>query len=142
MAASRKPVARIPASFDRRLAVIAVCCSLLPLVALSAAGTAGAQSRSRGDSCPEPSKLVWIKKPRGAIPAAKKALGAPGRVLEVRRGKRSPYAPPARRECGGAVVGKSVYVVLHPIGQRCSACNLHAFVVRYRSGRWRVWTGY
>jgi hypothetical protein len=142
MAVLRKSLARLPASFDRRVAAIAVCCSLPALAAISAAGTAGAQSRSRADSCPEPSKLVWIQRPRVAIPAAKKALRARGRVLQVRRGKRSPYAPQARRKCGAAVVRKSVYVVVHPIGRRCSACNLHAFVVRYRSGRRVVWTAY
>jgi len=126
---------------DLRSAALAACGSLLLLAALAVAGAADAQG-SRGGSCPKASQLVSIESPRGAIPAAKKALGARGRVLEVKRGKRSPYAAPARRQCGAAVLGKSVYVVVHPIGQRCSACNLHAFVVRYRSGRWRVWTGY
>ncbi len=126
---------------DLRIAALAACGSLLLLAALAVGGTASAQA-SQGGSCPKASQLVRIKSPRGAIPAVKKALGERGRVLEVKRGMRSPYAAPARRECGAAVVGKSVYVVVHPIGQRCSACNLHAFVVRYRSGRWLVWTGY
>lgn len=113
---------------------------LVALVALVAAGSSSA--RTIGGGCPRVGKLTWIKHPRGAIPAAKEAYGSPTRVLEVKRGSRSGYAPSARAECGRAVVRKSVYVVVHPIGIRCAACNLHAFVVHYRSGQWRVWEGY
>ena len=52
------------------------------------------------------------------------------------------YAPSARRVCGAAVVKLSVYVDVHPHGQVCSACDVHAFVVRYRAGRYRVWEAY
>ncbi|MBS1862893.1 MAG: hypothetical protein JSS68_14415 [Actinobacteria bacterium] len=63
-------------------------------------------------------------------------------MLEVRRGPHSTYAAPVRRACGPAVLGLSIYVDVHPVGMRCSACNLHAYVVRYKTGRWEVWTAY
>jgi hypothetical protein len=35
-----------------------------------------------------------------------------------------------------------VYVVVHPIGMTCAACDLHAYVVKLRDGPWKVWTAY
>ena len=40
------------------------------------------------------------------------------------------------------MVKLSVYVDVHPRGQVCSACDVHAFVVRYQTGRYRVWEAY
>jgi len=65
-----------------------------------------------------------------------------GRVLEVRRGPRSDYAAIVKRDCGVEVLRKSIYVVVHPVGYRCAACNLHAYVVKYRGGPWEVFTAY
>lgn len=93
-------------------------------------------------SCPEASSLVRPQNPRGAIPAAKEALGVEGRVLEVKRGPRSTYAAAAKRACGVEVLRDSIYVVVHPVGMVCAACNLHAYVVKYSEGLWKVWTAY
>ena len=93
-------------------------------------------------SCPATAALERPVNPRGAIPTAKAALGSKGRVLEVRRGPGSTYAGPATRACGVRVLRDSVYVVVHPIGITCSACNLHAYVVKFRAGGWKVWTAY
>lgn len=93
-------------------------------------------------SCPQASALERPSQPRGAIPAAKEALGSKGRVLEVKRGPRSTYAAVAKRECGSEVLRDSIYVVVHPVGMTCSACNLHAYVVKFRDGPWKVWTAY
>ena len=65
-----------------------------------------------------------------------------GRVLEVKRGPRSDYAAIVKRDCGVEVLRKSIYVVVHPVGYTCSACNLHAYVVKYREGPWEVFTAY
>ena len=101
-----------------------------------------ASSSAVAEPCPDPEALVRPANPRGAIPAAKDALGLPGRVLEVKRGPRSTYASIVKRDCGVEVLRKSIYVVVHPIGYRCSACNLHAYVVKYREGPWEVFRGY
>src|SRR5947207_7858849 len=60
---------------------------------------------------------------------------ARGRVVQLTRGDRSGYAPSARRVCGRAVVHLSVCVKVHPRAQSCSACDVRAFVVKYRGGR-------
>jgi hypothetical protein len=65
-----------------------------------------------------------------------------GKVRLIERGDESFYAPPARRACGAPVVTLSVFVQVHPRGQTCSACDVRAFVVRYRRGPYRVWEGY
>ena|GEM_PF-6382488 len=101
----------------------------------------GAQAAVPG-KCPDPSELIRPANPRGAIPAAKEALETKGRVLEVRRGPKSTYAATVKRDCGVQVLRKSIYVVVHPVGYHCSACNLHAYVVRYRRGPWEVFAGY
>ncbi|MBS1888945.1 MAG: hypothetical protein JSU06_17345 [Actinobacteria bacterium] len=97
---------------------------------------------SAATTCPSVSALERPVNPRGAIPTAKAALGSPGRVLEVTRGPGSTYAGPVRRSCGAAVLRDSIYVVVHPLGQTCSACNLHAYVIKFRHGAWKVWTAY
>jgi hypothetical protein len=103
----------------------------------------GAPSLTRlaQSSCPNVAALVRPANPRGAIQAAKAAsYGHSGRVLGVKRGPRSVYAPSARRLCGQAVLQKSVYVEVHPAGMVCAACNFHGFLVKYRRGPWKVWT--
>jgi hypothetical protein len=97
---------------------------------------------ARTESCPDAAALERPADPHGAIPSAKAALGAKGRVLEVRRGPGSTYAASAKRACGAEVLRDSAYVVVHPRGVTCSACNLHAYVVKFREGDWKVWTAY
>jgi hypothetical protein len=92
--------------------------------------------------CPDPSDLERPANPRGAIPAAKEAVGGHTRVLEVKRGPRSTYAELAKRDCGVEVLRNSVYVTLHPIGVRCVSCNSQLFLVKYRGGAWEVWGSY
>ena len=92
--------------------------------------------------CPGPTSLERPPYTRGAVPAAKASLGSDGRVLEVSRGPGSTYATTARRACGVKVLRDSVYVVVHPLGITCSACNLHAYVVKFREGTWKVWAAY
>lgn len=77
---------------------------------------------------PDQGKVANPANPRGAIPVAREALGA--------------YATSAKRSCGVEVLHDSVYVVVHPIGMTCSACNIHAYVVKFREGGWKVWTAY
>ncbi len=48
----------------------------------------------------------------------------------------------AKGQCGTEVVRKSVYVQVHPIGMRCAACDLHAFLVHFRNGPWKIWTAF
>lgn len=125
----------------------ALSLSIFGLLAFVCAGAMGSNHGLRLDAgmsrgCPDPSALIRPKNPRGAIPAAKDALGVPGRVIEVKRGPHSTYAAAAKRECGVEVLRKSIYVNVHPIGYQCSACNLHAYVVKFRGGPWEVWTAY
>ncbi|MBS1676439.1 MAG: hypothetical protein JST08_03550 [Actinobacteria bacterium] len=128
---------------QRRLLVLPATCAAAAIAAVLTAGASSAPAAAEKEiRCPAPSTLVRPADPRGAIPAAKDALGSPGRVLEVRRGPHSTYAGPVRRACGQEVLDLSIYVNVHPIGMRCSACNLHAYVVRHRTGRWEVWTAY
>lgn len=96
----------------------------------------------RAESCPDATALERPANPRGAIPATKAALGSDGRVFEVRRSPGSTYAGAAMRSCGAEVLRDSVYLVVHPIGMTCSACNLHAYVVKFRKGVWKVWTAF
>lgn len=63
-------------------------------------------------------------------------------MLEVRRGPGSTYAAAVKRECGVEILRDSVYVVVHPVGMICAACDLHAYVVKLREGPWKVWTAY
>jgi hypothetical protein len=100
------------------------------------------RAAARAGSCRDAAVLERPADPHGAIPTAKAALGAKGRVLEVRRGPGSTYAASAKRACGVEVLRDSVYVVVHPIGITCAACNLHAYVVKFREGEWKVWTTY
>lgn len=98
-----------------------------------------------GKPCPTASQLSRIARLREAVPAVKRIVHLAGRrgvVRKLTRGNQSEYAPSARRVCGAAVVKLSVYVDVHPHGQVCSACDVHAFVVRYRAGRYRVWEAY
>jgi hypothetical protein len=104
--------------------------------------TAAAPAAARQDPCPSASGLERPANIRGAIPAAKDALGSKGRVLEVKRGPGSTYAAAVKRACGVEILRNSVYVVVHPVGAVCSACNLHAYVVKFREGPWKVWTAY
>lgn len=101
-----------------------------------------ARSHAATVSCPEASAIERPPNLRGAIPAAKAALGGPGRVTEVARGPGSTYAASVRRACGTTVLRDSVYVVVHPAGQTCAACDLHSYVVSFRSGEWKVWIAY
>jgi hypothetical protein len=97
---------------------------------------------ARAESCPDVTALERPADPHGAIPAAKAALGTRGSVLEVGRGPGSTYAASVKRACGVDVLRDSAYVVVHPIGMTCSACNLHAYVVKFREGEWKVWIAY
>jgi len=100
------------------------------------------RSHAAGVSCPEASAIERPPHPRGAVPAAKAVLGGPGRVTEVTRGPGSTYAGSARRACGATVLRDSVYVVVHPVGKTCAACDLHSYVVKFKSGEWKVWIAY
>lgn len=111
------------------------------LVAASGQPTPAVAHIAQGP-CPDAMALVHPGRPRGAIPAAKAALGSNGRVLQVTRGPGSTYAAEAKRACGIEILRDSIYVVVHPIGITCSACNLHAYVVKLREGAWMVWTAY
>jgi hypothetical protein len=103
------------------------------------------ESTFNGKPCPRASQLAYIHNLRGAVPAAERADHlAPNRALirELKRGDKSIYAEPAARVCGRAVVRLSVYVQVHRPGVNCRACDLHAFVVRYRTGHYSVWEAY
>jgi hypothetical protein len=121
---------------SRAFGLLALGFALLSLGVVNGAHAAGS------GSCPDPSELIRPANPRGAIPAAKEALETKGRVLEVKRGPKSTYAASVKRDCGVQVLGKSIYVVVHPVGYHCSACNLHAYVVKYHDGPWEVFAGY
>jgi hypothetical protein len=98
-----------------------------------------------GRPCPVASQLRHIAHLHQAVPAAKRFAHLTGRrgvIRELTHGNRSDYAPTARRVCGAEVVKLSVYVDVHPRGQICSACDLHAFVVRNQAGHYRVWEAY
>ena len=115
---------------------------LAPLAAVLIAAPSNASSRATTDGkpCPTASQLVTIKRLRDAVPAAKRR--SPGErwvVTQLVRGPQGTLANRAARVCGWAVVRKSVFVRLHPHGQTCSACDLRTYVVRYRTGRYRVW---
>jgi hypothetical protein len=120
------------------------CIGLLAVLALFTLSLimAAAPAPARQDACPTASGLERPANIRGAIPAAKEALGSKGRVLEVERGPGSTYADVVKRACGVEILRDSIYVVAHPVGVVCSACNLHAYVVKLREGPWRVWTAY
>lgn len=119
----------------RTLLVIAVLAAGLSAVPLTAARPRTAD----GKPCPRAGQLVTIKRLRDAVPAVKARF--PGRwdVTELKRGPQGTLANQATQVCGSAVVRKSVFVRLHPHGQVCAACDLRSYVVRYRSGRYRVW---
>jgi hypothetical protein len=130
-----------------RLGGIRVGFASLALVAVIAVPTwaIGNRSTFNGKPCPRASQLAYIHNVKDAVPAAESADHlAPNRALirELKRGDRSIYAEPAARACGRAVVHLSVYVQVHRRGINCRACDLHAFVVRYRTGRYRVWEAY
>jgi|SRR5438105_5424463 len=107
-------------------------------------GSSSGEPAVQAASCPNGQRLLYPSRLADAIPAARRAAGygANAQIRALSRGDRSGYAPQARRECGTRTVHYSVYVRVHPRGQRCSACDLRAFVVHYRSGRWSVWTGF
>lgn len=115
---------------------------LLGLSMIAALLESPTRSHAATVSCPEASAIERPSNLRGAIPTAKAALGGPGRVTEVAPGPGSTYAASARRACGTIVLRDSVYVVVHPVGQTCAACDLHSYVVRFRSGEWKVWIAY
>ena len=118
-----------------------VCLPAILGLSVAAAPLAGpAPSNAAGVTCPEVSAVERPPYPRGAVPAAKAALGGPGHVTEVARGPT--YAASARRACGTTVLRDSVYVVVHPAGQTCAACDLHSYVVKFKSGGWKVWIAY
>lgn len=138
---------RVQVDFDESPMVKTVISSLaivgMATVGLVALVYLTAEDAKGNGVCPSPSVLERPQNLRGAIRPAKQALGEPSRVLELKRGPRSPYAVQARSACGGvAVLRKSVYVDVHPVGMRCAACDLHAFVVKYRNGPWKIWTAY
>src|SRR5439155_4072419 len=88
-----------------------------------------------GKPCPKASQLQRIIRLQDAVPPAKSfahLTGRRGQVRLIEHGDQSGYAPPARRACGAAVVTLSVFVKVHPRGETCSACDVRAFVVRYR----------
>jgi hypothetical protein len=120
--------------------------TLALVIAVSAVATAlvwrPAPSVAGQDSCPDATAIEYPANPKGAIPAVKEALETRGRVLEVGRGPGSTYAASVKRACGVDVLRDSAYVVVHPIGMTCSACNLHAYVVKFREGEWKVWIAY
>ena len=123
--------------------IIAVLAVSIAIVAASVWRPAPVLAVTAGqESCPDILALEYPANPRGAIPAVKEALATRGRVLEVRRGPGSTYSASAKRACGIRILRDSVYVVVHPIGITCSACNLHAYVVKFREGGWKVWTAY
>ena len=96
-------------------------------------------------SCPVPALLAQPVPLTGAMAAARRASGYGSRsVIRAahRAGRRSPNAADAIRLCGVRVLFLSAFVQVHPAGIRCVACDLRAYVVHYRSGYWRVWTGY
>jgi hypothetical protein len=108
-------------------------------LALLAPVVAAKPQTADGKPCPRASQLVTIKRIRSAVPPAKRRFPGHWDVTYVVRGPRGALAGAAARACGQAVVRKSVFVRLHPHGQTCSACDLRSYLVRYRSGRWRVW---
>jgi hypothetical protein len=115
---------------------------LAPLAAvlIAAPSNASSPATTDGKPCPTASQLAMIKHLRDAVPAAKRRF--PGQrwdVTHLVRGRQGTLASQATRVCGWAVVRKSVFVRLHPHGQTCSACDLRTYVVRYRTGRYRVW---
>jgi hypothetical protein len=117
-----------------------LCASWILVVA--AVGSSGAAA-SASTKCPLPSALLRPSNPRGAIQAAKAySYGHASFVLDVQRGPDSPYASSAGDLCGSAVLGKSVYVEVHPAGTRCAACNFHGYLVKYKHGPWKVWVKY
>jgi hypothetical protein len=125
-------------AFLRSLVLVAVCFGAVALSASPAASTAAAAG-----SCPNSDQLIKPKNPRGAIPAAKSySYGSKGQVTTVKRGPHSLYAASARQQCGADVLQKSIYVVVHPTGEKCAACDAHVYVVKFRGGPWRVWTSY
>jgi hypothetical protein len=138
------PPASITASALRRWMGLTLVASALGVgvLVLSLWRPGPAMARVGQKSCPHASALEYPTRPRGAIPAAKSALGSTGRVLQVRSGPGSTYAAAAKRLCGARVLRDSVYVIVHPTGITCSACDLHAYVVKFREGEWRVWTAY
>jgi hypothetical protein len=121
---------------------IAVSAVSAAIVAASVWRPASAMAVVDQELCPDVSALEYPANTRGAIPAAKEALGTRGRVLEVGRVPGSTYATAVKRACGVEVLRDSVYVVVHPVGMTCSACNLHAYLVKFREGEWKVWTAY
>jgi hypothetical protein len=115
---------------------------LAPLAAVLIAAPSNASSPGTADGkpCPRAPQLARIKHLRDAAPAAKRRF--PGQrwdVTQLARGPLGTLANQAARACGWAVVRKSVFVRLHPHGRTCSACDLRTYVVRYRTGRYRVW---
>lgn len=64
-------------------------------------------------------------------------------IRQLKRGNRvATYGDIAVEQCGEEVVRLSIYVRIHPRGMRCNACDVRAFVVHYKKGRWKVWTGF
>jgi hypothetical protein len=124
------------------IAVMRRALLLAPLAALliAAPSSASSPATTDGKPCPRAPLLVMIERLRDAVPAAKRR--SPGQrwdATQLVRGPQGTLANQAARACGRAVVRKSVFVRLNPHGQTCSACDLRTYVVRYRTGRYRVW---
>lgn len=129
----------------RRVAALVIAGTL----AATLLGSTAPSARTRGRAarpCPRVSKLVYPANPTAAFPAAKKAAGygSNAEIKLVRRGDRAPapYATMAKRQCGSPTRHRSIYVQVHPRGQTCAACDLRAFLVKYRHGGWSVWTAF
>jgi hypothetical protein len=113
---------------------------LVGAIIVASAGAAG--SGAGAVDCPT-GTLTYPTNPRGAILAAKTySFGDGGRVTTVSRGDGSLYAASARKACGEKVLKDSVYVQVHPIGVRCSACDAHLYLVKSKSTAWKVWISY
>ena len=111
---------------------------------VAALGAEAAVSRQATDtkSCPSLPQLASVRNVWDAVPSAMRASGlseSTGDVVILARGDYADFAPVARRACGPQVVKLSVYVRIHPRGVTCSACDARDYVVRYRTGRYRVW---
>lgn len=122
-----------------------VSAALLAALLGTGSSVANGSPTSDGKPCPHASSLVTIRHLKDAVLPAKRYAG-PGRwdVVELTRGPRGSLAESAVRACGAAVVRRSVFVRLKPHGRVCNApCDVSPYVVRSRSGRYRVWfTGY
>jgi hypothetical protein len=111
-------------------------CGLVAVACLAVAKSSTADHQP----CPNASALLPIAHPADAVPAARLASGMRNAdVLSAGPGAGSFFAASAARVCSKAVVNASAYIVLHPHGMRCAACNVHVYVVRTSSTKYRAW---